>query len=107
MVLVDVHVYVRGHLAACVEGWMNHRGGSQVAAQIIMLQRDVTTSKSLNLTASMNKSASDVLILGFPVTNMTEHDKNCCRGYTVHRTSMCHMQIFCVQHALQLSDFSF
>jgi len=35
-----------------VEDWMLNHGGSQLAAQIIVLQGDVTTSQSPNLTTS-------------------------------------------------------
>ena len=63
MVSVDLYVYAQERLVACVEDWMNDCGGSQVAAQIIMLQSDVTTSQSLNLTTSMSSPASDTSLM--------------------------------------------
>lgn len=47
LVSVTVSIYALERIiAACVEGWMNKYGGSQVAAQINVLQGDVTTSNS-------------------------------------------------------------
>lgn len=110
LVSVTVSTYALERIiAACVEGWMNKYGGSQVAAQINVLQGDVTTSnrKSLNLTTSTNKSASDILISGLTASNKSRSiSRNRYREYTAHHTNMMAIvyKTCCVRHAV---DFIF